>query len=309
MGNTNTRNQNLDTNISSDQIKSNIKNLFKINANADKNNDYYTDTIGWNKIQSGGKSFVTVKRYEQYRNQSTFLMGGHYDNQHNTVDGINNINMPSEMLTDSSIDTAQLNDLKNLYTKQFKYNPHIPDLEKKPQNTAAKLQNIVNNMKNISNPQNQDNNDIISQDSQIEQLKNLIKSQIGGNCGCGADFSISPSQPINLSVLKGGAKDKNKKKDDEDEDEIDDNMDDEYEEEDEDIEDDDEDEDEDDEDDEDEEEEEDEESYMGRMTEDEVSESANPRARARIINAVPFYSSDEAISAGTYFKHLNRDKF
>lgn len=391
MGNTYAKDQKMD-NITSDQIKSNIKKVF---LNKDNDSPIFSDTIGWQKNQSGGKNFVTIKRYEQFRT-SHFLTGGNLGNnidQNSLRTNLNAINIPSEALAEiSSTNITQFGNLNDFYNnqqpdqnkqyfndiKEQSFNnrfvptnqnlnttnnsdgniTEIEQLKKiikqfnnsniEPNNSSPNLINFGNKPNNLTPAMNgqqpintekvmqyqSQNNNTLSQDSQIEELKRLIKSQIGGGCSCSAGYAMSPtqqigggcgcnateyvispvSQPINLSMLKGGAKndnsEKNNKKDnknksdksdksDKTDNETDeDEMYDEYEEE----EDDEEIEEEEEEDDDD-----DEESSMGRMTVDEISESANPNGK--VINAVPFYSSDESISASTYFKHLNRNKF
>jgi len=269
MGNSNAK---IETSkVSSQEIRSNIKNAFRINKIKSEN---FTDTIGWNN-QTGGKSYVTIKRYEQYRSSQIMNGGAMNNNDMNILGKINAINGGSEMF--SEISTGDVTKLGNL-------------------NELVKQSGGNKNYKELSSHQ-----------SEIEKLKETIMKQTGG-CGCAGS-----NPPISLSALRGGAKEseKEKEKDDDKEKEKDKkkkskNSSEEEDDEEEDIDEygDDDDEEIDDEDEEEEEEEEDDESYMARMSGN-LSESHNQKRN--IINAAPFHSS-ETISASTYFANLNRNK-
>ena len=317
MGNYPTKNT--ETNLSSDEIKSNIRNLFKFNKN-NQDSENFTDTIGWNNVQFGGKDFVSLKRYEQYK-PSVYLSGGglqtSYD-QNLNQNKINTINADTEIFsqlsTDNTTKSTNINQLNNKNTS----NTLSKDSTGYNNDSMTDISEINKLKDNILGNNEQNYKELSSDMSEIENLKNLIKKQIGG-CGC-------ESNGINMHALKGGAKSNkdnqdnkdnkknnknnknnkdNKKESQEsdifDEEEIDDEIDEDN------VEDEDEDEDlgEDDIDEENEEdEEEDGESNMARMTydtDDETTPSNN------IINAVPFYSSD-SMTASSYFKNLNRNK-
>lgn len=300
MGNSPTKNERV--NLSSDQIKSNIKNVFKLNEN--KMNDYYTDTIGW-KTQSGGRNYVTIKRYKQYKHQTQF--GGNlYDQKPNAI------NVESEFLSElSSADISKFGNMNNLYNNVGGgINSEITEINKLKEIISGSLEQKKTKQEEMGIKHRASNYRELSSDmSEIENLKNLIKQQIGGGCGC----SQSMSQHINLSALKGGAINEKKEKkkeseshdstnkdktEDEDIEEIDEDELDEDE-----IDEDELDEDEIDEDELDEDEFDEEDSNMKRMTSEESSD-----VNSNIINAKPFYSS-ESVSAGSYFRNINRNKF
>ncbi|ARF09277.1 hypothetical protein Catovirus_2_226 [Catovirus CTV1] len=297
MGNSNAK---IETSkVSSQEIRSNIKNAFRINKIKSEN---FTDTIGWNN-QTGGKSYVTIKRYEQYRSSQIMNGGAMNNNDMNILGKINAINGGSEMFSEISTgDVTKLGNLNEL-VKQSGGNKNYKELSSH-QSEIEKLKETImkQNGGNVS-----EYKELSSHQSEIEKLKETIMKQTGG-CGCAGS-----NPPISLSALRGGAKEseKEKEKDDDKEKEKDKkkkskNSSEEEDDEEEDIDEygDDDDEEIDDEDEEEEEEEEDDESYMARMSGN-LSESHNQKRN--IINAAPFHSS-ETISASTYFANLNRNK-
>ena len=244
---------------------------YNISKNESQNNMQQLSATSDNEMDKINK----ILNNDKYNNISKT-----YEPQHNkqiSATSDNEMNKINKILNNNKYDNTQ----KNMFDKPKSDN---------------EMDKILNNDKYTNVPQK------TYEASETEKLKNLINTQMGG-CGC-LSSATSPN-PIDYSILKGGAKNnqknekknenknRNNKRESENNFEEDEDYEDEDFEDDEDLDEDEEDLDED-----------DDENEMKRMTEDSyVSENMNQ------INAVPFYSSESSISPNNYFRQLNKNRF
>lgn len=182
--------------VSSNDIHDNIKKAF--NLENDKNN-HTLDSIGWYNKQNRGANYVnpSTQRYEQFKNVSKNQT--YANNKSYTNSKLNAINENSDMFLDTP---------KNTFIPKKNNN------SMKNQSSEGEITEIKQ-LREMINSKFKDNRDsttsifdnISSPNGDINKLKNMINAQMGGGCGCSGDYFISPMKnDINLSVLKGGAK-------------------------------------------------------------------------------------------------------
>lgn len=285
MGNQYTKNEDVGTNISSSDIHNNIRKAFNIDSGK---NNLTQDSVGWYDKQKRGKNYVNtdVKRYESFKDMDI----RERDKKLNAINGHSDmfIDTPKYNVNDTFM--QKNNDIKRTFNDS-----EITEIKQLKQMIDSKFKDNIDSETSIFD-------NVSSPDSDINKLKNIIKNQMGGGCGCSGDYFVSPnmSRDINLSILKGGAK---KKEDSASSNESptynkssnssDDNNIDEYEEDaEEDI------------------------VYDDNNSDDieattddveGVTDISRSASRNQIINVTPFYST-ETMSASTYFKHLNKNK-
>lgn len=187
MGNYTTKNEEV---LSSDQIVSNIRDVFNMNKVGGFNNSY-SDTIEWtdNDYKSNNhakhRNFVSsLKRYENYRPSKMYQKGGDINN--NTL---NKINLSSEGF--SEISESKLGNLASIINKNMGQNGGYSLSDATSDITEfEQLKTIINYNKqkggensNIQTKEQSNYKELSSDMSEIAKLKQLIKNQIGGENG------------------------------------------------------------------------------------------------------------------------------